>query len=61
MNISKKRLYSLLDKAMWSAYGVSHRENVQDQHDEIIKEIIDTEIKSQKAELKTLRKGDNYK
>lgn len=51
----------MLDKAMWSAYGVSHREDVQGQHDEIIKEIVDKEIKSQKAELKMLRKGDNYK
>ena len=43
MNISKKRLHSLLDIAMWSAYGVNHRENVQDQHDIIIKELIEKE------------------
>jgi len=49
MNINKKRLHSLLDIAMWSAYGVNHRENVQDQHDIIIKELIEKEINSQKS------------
>ncbi len=52
MNISKKRLHSLLDRAMWSAYGVNHRENVQDQHDIIIKELIEKETNNQKKKNK---------